>query len=95
MLFEFLERYKKIRVGGKIRIKGKYLPPNHILYGIIPVHHEFVDYIIENENIFTVRTIQKCGEDDVMISIYEMRHILEYDQIAVFSKRVLNWNKKR
>ena len=59
MLYEFLETYKRIKVGGKVKIYNRCLPPNHILYGIVPVHSDFVEYIVNNENLFTVRTIQE------------------------------------
>jgi hypothetical protein len=94
VLYDFLESYKRVKVGGNIKIIGRYLPPNHILYGIIPVHSDFVEYIIKNENKFTVRTIQECSIDDVIISVYELQHILDYNQIEVISKRVLNWHRK-
>ena len=86
----FLERYKRIRVGGTVRIKNQYLPPNHIVYGVTPVHSDFVNYILKNENEFTITTIQEYF-DDVLICVFELKHILEYHQVATISKRVLNW----
>jgi len=94
LLFEFLDKFKRIRVGGKIKIRGSCLPPDHILYNVVPVHSDFVDYIIRHENEFTIRTIQQCSLDDVMVSVYELNHILEYNQIEIISKRVLNWHRK-
>jgi hypothetical protein len=90
----FLERYKRIRVGGIVRIKNQCLPPNHILHGVTPVHSDFVDYIVKNENEFTIIAIQEYF-NNVLISIFELKHVLEYYQIATISKRVLNWHKGR
>ena len=69
MSFNFLNRHKRIRVGGIVRVKDQYLPPNHILYGVRPVHSDFTEYIIKNENAFTITTIQEYF-DDVLISIF-------------------------
>lgn len=93
MPFDFLDRYKKIKVGGLVRIKNKYLPPNHILFGVVPVHSDFVDYILKNENLFTIINIQEYY-DDVLISVFELKHVLEYNQVSPFSRRVLNWRRK-
>jgi hypothetical protein len=95
---EFLERYKKIRVGGIIRIRNKYIPSNHILgqkyYGVVPVHTAFADYILQNRNEFTVRTIQECSDDDVLIFVFEIKYVLGYDQVSTISRRVFNWRKR-
>jgi len=90
-MFEFVEHYKKIKVGSKIQIKAAYL-----LYGRRQVSRVFIDWIRRYRNVFVVESIQEIGTS-AMIVVEEVSGYLEHDQVLPLkkSKRVLNWHKEK
>lgn len=89
-MFEFVDRYKKVKIGSKIEIKEQFLKPHRrqVPYG-------FIEWVKRFKNEFTVSSIQQI-EDSAMISVEEVNGSIEYDQFLVFrSKRVLNWHKEK
>lgn len=91
MIFDALEVYKRIKVGDKIRIKDKYLSPNN---NVVSVPLNFIKYIEKNENVFTITNLQLLPSGDVLISVWEIRGLLEYKQVKpIKSGLVLNWKK--
>jgi len=91
VLFDFLEEYKRVKVGDKIKIREKFLPPNRSI-----LHSDFIKYIEKYGNVFVIRAIQETSrKDDALITTYETKWILTYDQISKISKRVFNWHRHR
>jgi len=95
---EFIEKYKDIEVGGKIQINEKCIPPAHGLYQTAPVENSFVEYLKNNNNIFTIEFIQEF-EDDVIILVGEVEGILGYDQVIPiierkYKSKVFNWHRE-
>jgi hypothetical protein len=91
MIFDALEVYKRIKVGDKIRIKDKYLSPNN---KVISVPLNFIKYVEKNGNVFTITNLQLLPSGDVLISVWEIRGLLEYKQVKpIKSGLVLNWKK--
>lgn len=90
MLYEFIEYFKGIRVGEKIKIKRRHIPPCH--YKVVPVPNNFVNYIRKNGNCFVVRSIQLIDDDSAMIGVEEVQGALEFYQVERFmsGKRLIN-----
>lgn len=90
-MFEFVDYYKKIRIGSKIKVKALFM-----VHGRRQVPFTFVEWSRRYRNIFTVSAIQDMGES-AMISVEEVRGSLEYDQIIPLKKstRVLNWHREK
>ena len=85
-MFEFVDRYGKIKIGSKIRIKSSFFSGNRA----IPT--AFFEWIRRYGNIFTVNTIYKIA-DTAMISVEEMKGHLEYDQVSLKNRKVINWHR--
>lgn len=85
----FVERYKKVRVGSRIKIKTLYM-----MFGRRQVPLTFIEWIKRYGNIFTVETIQEF-DGSAMLTVEEVKGAVEYDQIITLtrSKRVLNWHR--
>jgi hypothetical protein len=88
MPLDFVDRFNEIRVRSLIQIKSICLPPP--ILGAILVPQKFVEYIILNDNIFTIRMIQKIDDIAAIFGVEEISGILEYSQIHLFTKRLLN-----
>lgn len=89
MLYEFLDKFKNIEIGQKIRIRI------NVLRGSI--HPNFLSFIKMHGNRFTVSTIQEYDDDAVMIGVEEISGALEYEQVEPLgqrSSRVFNWHKR-
>lgn len=86
----FVDRYKKVKVGSRVKIKLFFL-----MTGRRRVPFVFLEWIKRYKNSFTVESIQEVG-NSAMISVEEVNGAVEYDQIEVLgaSKRILNWRKK-
>lgn len=85
MLYDFVDEYKKIKVGGKIKVKSECLPPG--MKGFIIVPKDFQKYVKKYSNKFTVRAIQEIDEGNAMIAVFEVQGVLEYSQLEPFSYR--------
>ena len=87
----FVDRYKKIKIGSKIRIRACY-----ILHGSRQVPHTFIEWIARNGNLFTVEGIFETS-GTALINVEEVNGAVEYDQIKKVSqsKRMLNWRRNQ
>ncbi len=98
MLYEFVDEFKKIKIGEKVKIKNRCLcsksqvHPSSVSKNY--VRWIFQMYIDLNSNKFTVKDIQDIGEDNAMITVHEVEGSLEYLQVEPFlfkgTVRVLN-----
>jgi len=90
VIYEFVDYFKGIRVGDKIKIKLRHIPP--CSYKAVPVSNNFVNYIRANGNCFVVRSIQEIDDDNAMIGVEEVTGALEYYQVEryITSKRIIN-----
>lgn len=88
---EFLDKFKEIRIGSKIKVKRLFM-----MFGRRQVPLTFVEWSRRYRNIFTVDTIQEFGSS-AMISVKEVKGAVEYDQIVPLKKsmRVLNWHREK
>jgi hypothetical protein len=93
MIYEFVEEFKDISVGDTVKIVRGCIPP--CASGFIPVPPDFVQYIRLLANRFTVRTIQEIDDDSAMIGVDEVKGVLEYPQIKLYtgSTRMINSTK--
>lgn len=96
MQYDFLDRFKDIEVGQKIRIRTAciYHPRR---YKSMPVHSDFIQFIKTRSNKFTVDTIQEYDDDAVLITVEEVAGTLEYEQVEPIGQRrskVFNWHKR-
>jgi hypothetical protein len=92
MSYEFLESYKDIKIGDKIRVN---IPQP---FNLVSIDMAFVEHLFIHgrRNKFTVETIQEDGDGDAVITVREVSGgILGYDQLEKMpaSVRVLNWRK--
>lgn len=96
MFYDTLEEYKSLSVGDIVKIKRKFIPP--CAKGITPVPSDFVNYILEEENKFTVTNL-KLLSSFVYVSVFEVMGVLEFIQITPIitegKVRIFNWNDKR
>ncbi|MFA5048768.1 MAG: hypothetical protein WC516_07115 [Patescibacteria group bacterium] len=94
MIYEFVDYFKGIRVGQKIKIRRRHIPPCH--YKVVPVHNNFVNYVRTNGNCFVVRSIQVIDDDNAMIGVEEVHGALEIYQVERYatSKRIINSSGK-
>jgi hypothetical protein len=95
MNYEDLNSYKRLDLGDVVRIRDKYLPPNCSSLGIAPVPSPFLDYVKDNGNEFTIRSIGKF-DDDIFFEFWELHGVLYYGQIEPLTfSRVVNCHKKK
>jgi len=89
---EFVDEFKDIKVGQKIRIRTKYIyHPRRYM----PIHSNFLNFIKTNSNQFTIDAIQEYDDDAVLISTEEVpEKTLEYEQVepAGQGSKVFNWH---
>jgi hypothetical protein len=96
MLYEFVDQFKNIKVGDKIKIKNKYLCPSAKGFSASSsyVRWNFQIYVDLNSNKFTVTDIQEIDKDNAMIIVCETHGSLEYLQVEPFlfkgTVRVIN-----
>lgn len=90
-MFEFVDHYKKIKVGSKIKIKSFYLT-----YGSRQVDVDFIERAVIFGNVFKVESIQEINQS-AMITVEEVKGFLEYDQVTPItqSKRIINWHREK
>ena len=90
LIYEFVDDFKWMEVGEKIKIKQRHIPPCY--YKVVPVPSAFVRYIKKHDNCFTVRTIQVIDDDSAMIGVDEVQGALEFYQVERYSsgKRIIN-----
>jgi hypothetical protein len=90
-MLDFVDQYKKIKVGSKIQVKVLYL-----MHGSRQVPLTFVEWAKRYRNVFTVDAIQEV-DDSAMITVEEVKGAVEYDQIVPLKKstRVLNWHREK
>ena len=90
MPYEFVEIFKNIKIGDLVRIKSSCIPPcpSHV----VPAPPNFLEFILQHGNCFTIRMIQEIDDDSAMIGVEETNGIIEYPQIERYytSKRVIN-----
>jgi len=73
-----LDRFRNLSVGDGIRIRSCFLPPCQP--GRRIVHSNFISYVRDVENRFTIIRILDYG-DDPLIAVFETSPLLEYGQI--------------
>lgn len=73
-----LSRFRNLSVGDMIRIRSCFLPP--CSPGRAVVHSNFVSYVQDVENRFTVIRILAYG-DEPLIAVFEASPLLEYRQV--------------
>jgi len=90
-MLEFVDKYKRIRVGAKVKVKELFMMPGRRQVPLI-----FLNWVLRYRNVFTVVSIQK-GDDMAIICLEEIAGFLEYDQIVPLKKntRVLNWHREK
>ena len=90
MIYEFVDVFRNIKIGDKIKIKASYIPP--CKNGLVPISSDFVQYIRLVMNCFTIKDIQEIDDDNAIIRVNEVGGILEYLQIQVYNsrKRIIN-----
>jgi len=90
MIYEFVDEFKNIKVGDKVKIKRSCIPP--CPPGFIPVPSDFVLHIRLYCNRFTIRSIQEIDDDSAMIGVEEVKGVLEYPQVNPYngSNRIIN-----
>jgi len=90
---EFIDEFKDIKVGQKIRIRTKYIyHPRRYM----PIHSNFLNFIKTSSNQFTVDTMQLYdGDETVLIAVEEVVGSLEYEQIEPVGQgsKVFNWHR--
>jgi hypothetical protein len=85
MIYDFVDTFKRIKVGGKIKIKTSCIL--HVGNNHLRVPNSFINYIKNNSNKFTVSTIQEINDDNAMVTVFEVGGVLEYFQVTPFSYR--------
>lgn len=94
---EFLDSYKDIAVGQKVRIIVR-CPKRYRHMTFAPVHSDFLDFIRAHGNEFTVETIQRYDHSSAMVTLEEVpNRALEYEQVEPIGKRrskVFNWHRR-
>lgn len=90
LLYEFVDYFKGICVGDKIKIRRRHIPPCH--YKVVPVPNNFITHIRKCGNSFIVRSIQVIDDNNAMIGVEEVQGALEFYQIESFmsGKRLIN-----
>jgi len=90
-MFEFVDYFKNIKVGGKIKIR-----PLYLMFGSRQVPKNFIEWSRRKRNKFTIESIQKLDKT-AMVTVEEVPGILEYDQIVplVIKTRILHWHREK
>jgi len=84
---EFLDKFKDIEVGQKVRIIVR-CPKRYRHMTFASIHSDFLDFIRAHGNVFIVKTIQEYDSDSAMVTLEEVpKHALEYQQIEPIGKR--------
>jgi len=84
---EFLDKFKDIEVGQKVRIIVS-CPRRYRHMTFAAVHSDFLDFIRACGNEFTVKTIQEYDSDSAMVTLEEVpNRALEYEQVEPIGKR--------
>ena len=98
MFYDLLEEYKYLSVGDIVKIKNRFIPP--CAKGITPVSSEFVNYILQEENKFTITNLKLFTISNfIYITVFEVMGVLEFMQVTPIITegkiRIFNWNDKR
>jgi len=94
---EFLDRFKDIEVGQKVRILLR-CPKRYRHMTFAAVHSDYLDFIKAHGNEFTVKTIQEYDSGSAMVTLEEIpNRALEYEQVEPIGRRrskVFNWHRR-
>lgn len=91
MLYEFVDKFKGIRVGDTIKVKKECLPPFSSTH--VPASVDVIEWINRYGNHFKVDGIQEIENDNAIFTLYEVKGVLDYYQIVYYidSIRVINF----